>query len=325
LYLQQLLKAYQTIHAVNPNIQMVLPSMSDFVDTPINAGGLNDPHNLGFDSVIPFAVSNGMNLAALSWHANGGLFSDSPTVLPYQVAELNYLESEYGMTNAPKTFINEYDPQFANLLPGWSAGWISALESAKVDQSNRACWMEHAGITEIGQSYSECGAGSLDGLFTSIYDTSSATNGLTDAALQPDANYWVYRFYSGMTGTLLSTTTSDNTVTALATKDDSTNTLDILIGRHKSCTPAVNVDCTTALAPEVGAIPTPAPVPLSVTVQYPYTATSVNASIADIPNKRGPVTQPVGQSETLPVVNGTVTVSLPAASDGDAYTVALTP
>lgn len=325
LYLEQFLKAYQTIQAINPSIQMVMPSLSDFIDTPIEAGGLNDPHVLGFDSFIPYAVANGINVATLSWHANGGLFDDTPTVLPYEVAELKYLESEYGMTSSPKSFVNEYDPQFANLIPGWSAGWIAALENAGVDQANRACWVEKAGITEAGQSYSECGDGSVDGLFTSTLDTSSTTNGLTDAPLQPDANYWVYRFYAGMAGDLLSTTTSDNTVTAVATNDASTQTMDLLVGRHKSCTPSVNVDCTTANAPETGAISAPPATTLSINVAYPYAATSVTASIADIPNERGPVSQPTAQQETLPVVNGTVTIDLPAVSDGDAYTISLTP
>jgi hypothetical protein len=325
LYLQELLRAYQTIRAINPSIQMVLPSMSDFIDTPIGPTGLNDPHTLGFDSVIPFLVSNGMNVSALSWHANSPLFGDSPTVLPYQVAQLRYLESEYGMAGTPKIFINEYDPKFAHLLPGWSAGWIAALEAAKVDQANRSCWPEHAGITELGQVYNECDAGTMDGLFTSSYDTSSTTNGLADQPLQPDANYWVYKFYAGMTGAVLSTNPSDNTVTALATKNDTTHTLDILFGRHKSCTPAVNRDCTPASAPEVAAIPTPPPTPVSIQIRYPYTATSVAASIADVPNRRGPVAQPTPQSELLPVTNGTVTVRLPAVADGDAYTISLTP
>jgi hypothetical protein len=325
LYLQQFLKAYQTIHGIDPNIQMVMPSLSDFVDTPIQAGGLNDPHTLGFDSFIPFAVSNGINVAGLSWHANGGLFDDSPTVLPYEVSELKYLESEYRMTGSPKMLVNEYDPQFANLLPGWSAGWVAALEQAGVDQADRACWIEKAGITEAGQSYTECGDGSMDGLFTSTLDTSSATNGLTDAPLQPTANYWVYRFYAGMSGDVLATSTSDNTVTALATNDSASQTINILLGRHKSCTASVNVDCTTTNAPEVGAIPTPAATEVSVAVAYPYSATSVTASIADVPNQRGPVSQPVAQQQTLPVVNGTVTVPLPAVSDGDAYTISLAP
>jgi hypothetical protein len=325
LYLQQFLKAYQTIHNIDPSIQMVMPSLGDFIDTPIEAGGLNDPHILGFDSFIPYAVSNGINVGALSWHANGGLYDDSPTVLPYEVSELKYLESEYGMTGSPKTFVNEYDPQFANLLPGWSAGWIAALEQAGVDQADRACWMEKAGITEAGTLYSECGSGSVDGLFTSTLDTSSTTNGLTDAPLQPMANYWVYRFYAGMTGNVLSTTTSDNTVTALATNDSTTQTISILLGRHMSCTPTVNVDSTTANAPEVASIPTPPASAVSVAVAYPYSATSVTANIGDIPNQRGPVSQPMPQQETLPVVDGTVTVPLPTVSDGDAYTISLTP
>jgi hypothetical protein len=324
LYLQQFLNAYQTIKAIDGSIQVVLPSLSDFIDTPIEAGGLNDPHVLGFDSVIPYAVAHGMNIAALSWHANGGLFDDSPTVLPYEVSELKYLESEYGIPGPPKLFVNEYDPQFAHLLPGWSAGWIAALESAKVEQANRACWVEKAGITQQGQTYDECRNGSVDGLFTSTLDTSLRINGLADQPLQPQANYWVYRFYAAMTGDVLTSSTSDNTLTALATKNDASQTLDILLGRHKSCTRAVNVDCTTQNAPETGAIPTPPPAPVTIAVTYPYTATSVTASIADIPNRRGPVLQPIPEQQVLPVTNGTVTITLPAVADGDAYSISLT-
>ena len=329
LYLQQLLKAYQAVQAVNPNIQVVLPSLGAFVDTSLgrtvgNTSNLSDPHELGFDSVIPFTVQNNINVGAFSWHGNSGMLDDNPAVVPYEVDNLRYLMSEYRVPGTPKIFINEYDPAFANLLPGWSAGWIAALEQAKVDQANRACWVENAGVLEIGTTYDQCMAGTMDGLFTSIYDTPSATNGVTDQPLQPAANYWVYRFYANMSGAVLPTSTSDNSMTALATKNDATSTMDILVGRHQSCTSQVNTDCNANNAPEVAYLPTPLATPATITVSYPYPATSVTASITNIPNMRGPVAQPPAQTQMLPVTNGTVTITLPAVSDGDAYTVELT-
>src|SRR5882724_1064641 len=193
---------------------------------------------------------------------------------------MKYLEAEYGLTTTPKISVNEYDPQYANLLPGWSAGWIASLEQAKVDQANRACWQE----TSAGTSYSECTDGSLDGLFTPTF-TSQQTE-------QPQANYWVYRFYAGMQGTVLTSSTSDNTVSMLATNDSTTQTISLLVGRHKSCTAAVNPDCTTANAPEVGGIPTPGPALVNVAVAYPYAASTVTATVTDIPNVRGAVAAP---------------------------------
>lgn len=314
LYLEELQKAYETVKAAVPTAKIVLPSLDDPTDTTIGGtDGAVNPHVLTFDELLPFLVANNISPDALSWHENGGLFETNPTVFPYQLDKIRYLESEYGLPTSPKIFVNEYDPAYANLLPGWSAGWIAALEAAKVDQANRACWIE----TSAGTSYSECSKGSLDGLFTPTFDGRQTE--------QPQANYWVYRFYAGMQGNLLTTTTSDNTVTALATNDATTRTIALLVGRHKSCTAAVNPDCTTANAPEVGGIPTPAPAAVNISVAYPYAATTVTATITDIPNVRGAMSQPASTTMTLTVSNGTVTVPLAAVADGDAYTVTITP
>ncbi|MBV9096789.1 MAG: hypothetical protein JO079_01915, partial [Frankiaceae bacterium] len=312
-YLHQLLTAYQTVKATVPNAKFVLPSLDDLTDTTIGGpDGAVNPHVLTFDELLPFLVAHGITPDAFSWHENGGLFETNPAVFQSQLDKFRWLESEYGMTTSPKIFVNEYDPAYANLLPGWSAGWIAALEQAKVDQANRACWQEVSGTT----SYSECAKGSLDGLFTPTLDGQQSE--------QPQANYWVYRFYAGMQGNVLNTSTSDNTVTALATNDATAQTISLLVGRHKSCTVAVNPDCTTVNAPEVGAIPTPAPAPVSIAVNYPYAVSTVTATISDIPNVRGAMAQPVATTMSLPVVNGVVTVPLSAVADGDAYTVTLT-
>jgi hypothetical protein len=314
LYLHQLLTAYQTVKAANPNLKIVLPSLDEPTDTTIGGtDGAVNPHVLTFDELLPFLVANNISPDALSWHENGGLFETNPAVFGYQVDKVRYLESEYGLPTAPKIFVNEYDPAYANLLPGWSAGWIAALEEAKVDQANRACWVE----SSAGTSYSECTKGSLDGLFTPTFNGQQTE--------QPQANYWVYRFYAGMQGDVLNTTTSDNTVTALATNDSTTQTIDLLVGRHKSCTAAVNPDCTTANAPEVGAIPTPAPATVNIAVAYPYAASTVTATVTDIANVRGAMSQPASTTTTLTVTNGVVTVPLAAVADGDAYTVVINP
>lgn len=318
LYLQQLSQAYAALRSVAPSAQIVLPSLYSFVDTPMDwtEGGRNNPHLVGFDSVLPYLVQNSIHPTALSWHEDSGLLAGDPGIVQYQVAQIKYLESEYGLNPSPQIFINEYDPQFANLVPGWSAGWIAALENAEVSQANRGCWTEQTN----GSQYDECGTagvgGTLDGLFTSQYDTQP---------FSPDANYWVYRFYAQMTGGVVPVTTSTNSLTGLASRDDSTSTLNVLLGRHRSCTPTVNPDCNSTNAPSLFSFPTPSPTGVNVTIDYPYAATSVVASITDIPNVRGAVSQPVPVNETLSVSNGQVTVDLPSVADGDAYTIQLRP
>jgi hypothetical protein len=318
LYLQQLSYAYNSIKTINPSLRVVAPSLSDFVDTP----NPYNPHVLGFDAFLKYSAVNGLAWDAVSWHNNSGLFDDSPTIFPYLVQDVDSLEDEYGITNHPKVFVNEYGPKFANLVPGWSAGWITALEQANVDQANRSCWTE-PGITNPLAEYSECGqggsySGTLDGLFTPPEGGPSA--------LQPNANYWVYRFYAGMSGSRLTTTTSSQSVTAFAARDDASSTISILLGRHLSCTKAVHPqDCTVANAPEVARILTPPPAQVVIRISYPYPATSVDATIADIPNVNGPVAPPPGATQTVPVQNGQVSINLPAVADGDSYTITLVP
>ncbi|HVA08790.1 MAG TPA: hypothetical protein VNG12_18810, partial [Acidimicrobiales bacterium] len=364
LYLQQYRAASQVIKSAQPNAQIVAPSLGDFVDTPITCdggdnncaagNGTNDPHILGLDSFLPFAVKNGLNFGAISWHDNSPWFEDTPNVVSYQMAELNSLFGQYGVAPT-KAFVNEYGAHATNLIPGWSAGWIAALEKANVDAANRSCWPE---TDQQGHSYGECGSescsgstanlpGTLDGLVSSPCLGSQVLRGscsgstanpagtldglfsspcLGSEALQPNGNYWVYRYYAGMNGERLTTDTSDQTLTALATKNDAAQEMRLLVGRHETCTPAANPsDCSAQSTDDIAMLPVPGPAMVSISVKYPYSPTSVQVSIAHIPNSSAAVGQPTPVTRTLPVTNGIVTIPINAFADGDAYTVTITP
>lgn len=336
LSLEQYKTAYEAIKAVQPGAQIVAPSLGEFTDTSIQCDqanmncapgyGNSDPHTLGLDSFLPFAVQNGLGFAAVSWHDNGPM-EDTPNVVGYQMGDFHSLLSEYG-AGSMKAFVNEYGPDATNLIPGWSAGWIAAIEKANVDEANRTCWNEE---DQEGNSYNECSgppcpgssapasSGTLDGLFTS-----PCLGG--GAALAPDGNYWVYRYYADMTGERVNTDTSDQTVTALATKTDATQQMQILVGRHETCTPQQNPDdCSPESKLDLAMLPTPAPANVVMTVDYPYSATVVNVSIEHIPNSSGPVSQPAPSTETLPVTGGVLTIPIAGFADGDAYAVTITP
>ena len=364
LYLQQYRAAYQALKSAQPNAQVVAPSLGDFTDTPIicdggdnNCGpgnGSNDPHDLGFDSFLPFAVKNGLSFSAISWHDNSVWFEDTPNVVPDQMAELNSLFGQYGLLPT-KAFVNEYGAKETNLIPGWSAGWIAALEKGNVDGAHRSCWPE---IDQSGNSYGECGTeacsgatanltGALAGLVSSPCLGSQVVGGscskstpnpsgtldglfsspcLGSQALQPNGNYWVYRYYAGMNGERVTSDTSDQTLTAFATKNDAAQEMQVLVGRHETCTPAANpFDCSPESKDDIAMLPVPAPAMASITVRYPYTPTSVRVSIAHIPNSSGPVGQPNPVTQMLPVANGMVTIPISAFADGDAYTITITP
>jgi hypothetical protein len=336
LTLQQYKTAYQAIKAVQPGAQIVAPSLGDFTDTAIQCNaadnycaagyGSSDPHTLGLDSFLPYAVRNGLSFAAISWHDNGPWLEDTPNAVVYQMRDFHSLLSEYGVGSV-KAFINEYGPEATNLIPGWSAGWIAALEKANVDQANRTCWNER---DQRGSAYGECSgarcpgsssstsSGTLDGLFTSPC--------LGALALQPNGNYWVYNFYAGMTGERVNVDTSDQTITALATKTAAAKEMQILLGRHQTCTPAQNpYDCSPASRLDLAMLPTPVPANVVVRVNYPYAVGIVNVSIEHVPNSSGPVAKPTPWKETLPVSNGTVSIPLRGFADGDAYAVTVTP
>jgi len=335
LYLQQFKAAYEAIKAVAPTARLIAPSIADFTDTPIgcDAGddncaaghGSNDPHILGLDSFLAYAVQNGLSFDAISWHDNSPLVEDTPNVAPDQTAELRWLLSQYGAPPA-KAFVNEYGAQATNLIPGWSAGWIAALEAANVDEANRSCFVE---TDPEGNSYGECGGGScrgssatlpgtLDGLFTSPC--------LGPEALQPNGNYWVYRYYASMAGERLAVQTSDQTLTAFATKNDAAEEIQVLAGRHETCTPAQNpYDCSLASKQDIALLPTPVPAEVVLSVRYPYPASTVTVEVGHIPNSSGPVAQPVPTTLTLPVLAGVVTVPIASFADGDAYTLTIRP
>lgn len=336
LTLQQFKTAYQAIKAVEPNAQIVAPSLGGFTDTPLQCDaadndcapgyGSNDQHFLGLDSLLPYAVQNGLAFTAISWHDNGPVFQDTPNAVVDEMSNFRALLSEYGV-GPVKAFINEYGPAATNLIPGWSAGWIAALEKANVDAANRTCWNER---DQFGNSYNECSgppcpgssasasSGTLDGLFTSPC--------MGAEALQPDGNYWVYRYYAEMTGDRVNVDTSDQTITALATKTDASEQLQILLGRHETCTPQQNpYDCSPVSGLDLAVLPTPAPAQVVTTVNYPYAATAVNVSIERIANSSGPVAQPAPSTETLPVLSGHVSIPIVGFADGEAYAVTITP
>ena len=95
--------------------------------------------------------------------------------------------------------------------------------------------------------------------------------------------------------------------------------LHFLVGRHLTCTQAVNPDCTEPAAW------TPAPADVSLTVTLPWVG-QTNYSISAFPNVRGEVDGPtLVASGTATPVGVQATITIPALADGEAALVTITP
>jgi hypothetical protein len=218
------------------------------------------------------------------------------------VARVRQLLAARPSIGHPAIVINEYGSAPEHAIPGWTVGWISALEKANVAQANRACWHSP---NVYGQNFSECTQGGLDGLL------------LGGTGLLPEAVYSVHQAYGSMTGQRVATSSTAPYISAFATRDDSAGAVKVLVGSFASCTPAVRVDCKQQ---------SPAPAPAAVVLQLdvPWTATPATLEIDRIPNQTGVLLAPTPVSLQLVTVGqGPIQVPINSFADGDAYLVTL--
>jgi len=288
----QFLVAYRAIKAADPSAEVVGPSLISFAANPADTTGID------LRSFLDFAVANGITLGAVSFHDNNFAGStnwyepqNAPAAQPAEVqghiAQLQQLIDQRPSLGHPVILVNEYCDPYTYQVPGWDVGHIAALDGAGVSGANRSC-------------RSNCAA-SLDGI-------------LTPDGLAPLAGYWVYSFYSGMSGSTVPVDSSYTDVSGLASVDG-TGKVEALLGRHQSCV-LISIYCP-ALPAE----------PATVTVQVPN-ATNVQVTMAVIPvgsSLTTPLMSLAPTSSTVQVSSGSVTVSTPGLHDGDAVEITVTP
>lgn len=301
-YLQQFLVAYQAITAVDPKAAIIGPSLSHFADYP----GEYDPYEPDLVTFLNFAASHGMHLAAITWHEiDNDLgpqprdFDDLPEDIEDHVAEARRLIAERPALGDPQVWVNEYGQEMDYAIPGWTLGDLAALEAAGVDRAGRSCWPEAA---VDGSPVNDCAAPTLDGLLEADGST-------------PRPDYWVYAIYAHMTGHLVAATSSDATISALASV--TSDQVVAMVGRDVSCLPAANLNCSEP----AGATPPPATIAMRVRVPW---GGSVGVSIVAIPPSWGPLTRPPTVFDgPVPVTDGVATVPLPELADGEVYAVTI--
>ncbi|HMC38130.1 MAG TPA: hypothetical protein VKI19_00615 [Acidimicrobiales bacterium] len=248
-----------------------------FFDTPATA------KTFSMAQFLSFAASQGIQLAALTWHDNTG----GPQALAAQAGRARHELAGLPQLGRPKLFINEYGSAAQQRIPGWDVAYLAALNAAAVDGANRSCWS------------ADCQQPTLDGLLTS--DGSQARPG-----------YWVRLAYAHMAGTRVAVSSSSLAVTAIATYDPATGAITAIVGRAVGC----RQDPRCPSGPRNAA-----PVPVTVLVQVPWTSGGARIQMSRISSRSvAPVVQPGVYSFSVPITRVTAgrgEIRLPIAGFGD--------
>jgi hypothetical protein len=317
-YLSLYQVAYEAIKAVDADAQVIGPSIGYFLTLPAGSGN-NPGSQLDLTTFASFASSHNLKFAAVTYHDQGtsappgtaGVPRDNytPSTLATHVQSLRSLLARIPNLGNPRIFVNEYGPGYAILTPGGLVGSLASLESARVDAAELTCLATQ-----------DCDT-MMDGLFTT--------------AGTPQMPYWVFYDYANLTGQRLATTSTGTNFSALATRNDASSQIQIMLGRHDACgsppRPSVHAGLPNMTCPEYQP-PVHGPVSLSLSVVDPYPASQVQVTISPLPNSArnpdgaNPVPQSPGSTTTtVSAVGGRLSIPLASVGDGDAYNVVISP
>jgi hypothetical protein len=208
-------RTYNIVKSFDPAAKLVGPSVSWY--RPEEPGVANVAGFLGdLDSLY------GIRLEVVSWHENNSMFDTGvgPDRIPDHADNIRAeLENHLGPEYRPELHINEFAGTREHLSPGFSLAYLYYIDLADVDQAMRACWNVYSGDFPPYDYWSDCWGG-LDGMFMEDGQT-------------PQVVYWVYKTYADMTRLpRLATANSESNSCALAVKNDSSETIQILAGRY---------------------------------------------------------------------------------------------
>jgi hypothetical protein len=301
--LQLFALTYNTIKAEDPTAQVIGPSFSCY-----------NPDLSGLQNMIDFLVDldtqYGVRLDAISWHELGSActgFGPRPwNVYLHAEALRADLAAHFGPAYNPPLQINEYGAKPVHLSPGWNVGYLYYIIHSGVDAAVRSCWELCEEYESPLFAYGNCFAGQ-NGLFTYHGDT-------------PQAIYWVYKAVADMEGEEQLATQGLPTTNIIASRNDSSENIRILLGRH---------------------LYEGNPGDVSVQVQgYPFPYQEVHVQIRRIPNSWAecdaagtliPKTNvlPAGpayvSTTSATVVDGAFNIDVADFADADAYVLMISP
>lgn len=198
-YWEMIRRTYARIKEKDPEANIVMPSFASYAS--FEAYG-------GIEGFLREAKKNGVLFDAIAWHENDATVP--PSMLQEKVEAVRAALATYPEYKHAQIHINEFAPASNHLIPGWRVAWLSYLEKANVDQASSACW--HF------RWQSECGA-----MFDGLLDKKGNTNSI----------YWVYKWYAGMEGVLVSADAPADFV-IISVRNDAKEEVRIMVGAY-SC------------------------------------------------------------------------------------------
>jgi hypothetical protein len=243
----------------------------------------------------------GLRLDAVAWHEN---HTATPDVIVANARSIRQdLAARFGPDYRPELHVNEHLGTEVHSSPGWNVGHLYYLEQARIDAWMRACWDVTSPAPAGGVvRWNDCWAG-LNGLFMA--------DGLTE---QPA--YWVLLAYAETEGeTRLPVTSSTHTTTALASRDEASRRIRLLVGRHGG-------SARSALRLQLAGWPWPGPVIARAARIPSFAGFRANPSAA-VPWPAGPV--PELTRRLVPSATAELSLDLSAVDEGEAWLVELVP
>jgi hypothetical protein len=162
-------RTYRLIRSIDP-------------DTPIIGPSHDRDYENGMRQFLTTAVASGTVPDIISWHELG---TDRGVDIEARVQGYRALERELGLAPRPIS-INEYGAPRDAGVPGWLARFVARLERAEVDTANLAFWHKPGRLSDL------------------LVPVGGGSGPAFEA--QPTGNYWLFKWYGQMSGTMVETT-----------------------------------------------------------------------------------------------------------------------
>jgi hypothetical protein len=227
------------------------------------------------DGFLGQTKTDGTVPTVLNWHFGNDPASDS--------ADAASLVSAHGLAPIPQS-INEY--LFGNQQnAAYTAWFLDRLAVSGVSTAAHAIWSDC------------CGAGTLDSVLAG-----------TGSNQAPTGQWWVYRAYASLTGTMVTASSGNAGVAVAAAADQSAGQANVLLGNNSGQTGTTTVTVTG----------------LSATPWLTNGAT-VHATLQRIPDQT-PLSNPVTVSDgDVTISNGSISLPATFQSGTDAFWLTLSP
>ena len=221
------------------------------------------------------AKADGTLPNVLNWH-----FGDDPVA---DATDAEGIESSLGISPLPLS-INEYlfsDQQTA----GSTAWWLDRLADSDISSAAHAIWSDC------------CTTGSLDSVLSG-----------TGSLAAPSGQWWVYRAYAQLSGSMVATSSADADITAAASENQSQGQAVALIGNDSGQTGTTTIQVNGLSS-----------------ASWLQSGGSVHATLQRIPDQSYVMAPTTVADETLPVVNGSVSIPATFQAGTDAFFLTLSP